>query len=42
MKRNAGWVEVSVFSDGLTTVIDSRIYDAEPDVLGEWVYSTAE
>ena len=33
----AGDVVVSVFSDGLTTVVDSTIVDAEPDVLGEWV-----
>ncbi|WP_433674795.1 hypothetical protein [Microbacterium gorillae] len=33
----AGDVVVSVFHDGLTTVVDSTIVDAEPDVLGEWV-----
>ena len=33
----AGDVVVSVFNDGLTTVVDSTIVDAEPDVLGEWV-----
>ena len=32
----AGDVAVSVFSDGLTTVVSSHIFDAEPDVLGEW------
>jgi hypothetical protein len=39
-EHTAGAVTVSIFSDGLTTVVDSAIYDAEPDVLGEWVLIT--
>lgn len=40
LAHTAGDVAVSVFSDGLTTVVSSHIFDAEPDVLGEWALIT--
>lgn len=38
--RTAGDVAVNVFSDGLTMVVDSNIFDAEPDALREWTLIT--